>query len=271
MYALDFEYDGRYLSDFGFMICTLGNSSDYDVVSAGSEITFNKVSRHRGKIYSLAGTKYEQCVTATFHICKNTDLNDNLHISKEEYRELMRWLNRNEFLPFRLFDWAYDQQDTCYFNASFNVNKVVVNKELFVLELNMETDKPFGFDAERVITWNIKDPAKSYTFQDSSDEIGYIYPNLKITCNSGGDLQIRNESEDCTTVIKNCSSGEVITIDGHTHIITSSKKEHKLYDDFNFEYFRIGNTARNKSNKITVSLPCKFELRYAPIVKDTPQ
>ena len=52
MYACDFEYDGQYLSDYGFIICNFNGSSDFDVVSAGSKITFNTVSRHRGKKYS---------------------------------------------------------------------------------------------------------------------------------------------------------------------------------------------------------------------------
>ena len=50
MYASDFEYDGHYLSDFGFVVCDFDGASSYDVISAGSKITFNKVSRNRGKI-----------------------------------------------------------------------------------------------------------------------------------------------------------------------------------------------------------------------------
>lgn len=44
MYALDFEYDGQYLSDYGFIICDFNSSSGADIVSAGSMITFNTVS-----------------------------------------------------------------------------------------------------------------------------------------------------------------------------------------------------------------------------------
>ena len=128
MYALDFEYDGQYLSDYGFIICTLGGSSDFDTVSAGSEITFNTVPKHRGKISGLAGTVYEENISTTFDICKNPDTYEDLHISKDEYRGLMRWLNRHEFIKFRLLDSVSDETDVCYYNASFNVEKVLVNK-----------------------------------------------------------------------------------------------------------------------------------------------
>ena len=59
MYALDFEYDGRYLSDYGFVICNFGGASDMDVVSAGSKITFNSVPMSFGKRISLTGTHSE--------------------------------------------------------------------------------------------------------------------------------------------------------------------------------------------------------------------
>lgn len=270
MYALDFEYDGQYLSDYGFVICNIGGASDMDVVSAGSKITFNTVARHYGKKYSLTSTSYDECIQATFDICKNPEFYDDLHITNDEYRNIMRWLNRREFLKFRLLN-EDDDYDTCFFMSSFNIDKVVVNKELYGFQLTMETDKPFGYGHEQVVSWLIKDTSKPKILSDMSDEIGHTYPDMTITINQSGNLTIYNELEDCTMVIKNCSAGEVININGDAQIITSSMNSHHLYDDFNFEFFRIGNTFNNRNNKITVSLPCKLELRYTPIIKDTPE
>lgn len=134
----------------------------------------------------------------------------------------------------------------------------------------METNKPFGYGQEITVSWDISDIAKTYVLSDMSDEIGYTYPTMAITCNRAGDLSIHNETENCTMVIKNVSEGEVITVDGSTGIIESSLDSHKIYDDFNFEFFRIGNTINNRDNKISVSIPCNLELTYAPIIKDTP-
>lgn len=270
MYALDFEYDGQCLSDLGFIICTLGGSSDFDRVSAGANISFNTVPRHRGKINSLVGTVYEETISAQFDICKNPDLYDDLHIYRDEHRAIMRWLNRNEFLKFRLLDAISDESDICYYNASFNVEKVLVARELYALELTMETNMPFGFGQERKYTWEMTDASKPVIFKDESDEIGYLYPSMVITCNGTGTLTIRNEKEDSLMEIKNCTPGEVISIDGASHIITSSLNAHKLYDDFNFEFLRIGNTYNDRVNKITSSLPCTLELSYCPIIKDSP-
>lgn len=270
MYACDFEYDGQYLSDYGFVICNLSGTSDFDTVSAGSRITFNTVSRHRGKMYSLTGTQYDECITATFDICKNPEEYADLRITNDEYRDIMRWLNRREFLKFQVLNEDDKEQETCYYEASFNVDKIMVNKVLYGLELTMETNKPFGYGQELSVSWNVSDTTKTYVLSDMSDEIGYTYPSMVITCSRAGDLTIHNEMENCTMVIKNVSVGEIITIDGSTHIITSSLDSHKIYDDFNFEFFRIGNTINNRNNRISASLPCKLEFTYSPIIKDTP-
>ena len=53
MCSYDFEYDGRYLSEFGFIICDFSHSSGPDSVTAGSNISFNTVSRTDGKKRNL--------------------------------------------------------------------------------------------------------------------------------------------------------------------------------------------------------------------------
>lgn len=266
MYALDFEYDGQYLSDYGFIICDFNSNSGANIVSAGSKITFNTVSRNRGKKYGLIGTQYDECIQATFSICKNPDIFDDLCITDDEYRDLMRWLNRNEFIRFQIL-YDNENRDSCYYDASFNINKVTIREILYGLELTMETNRPFGYGQEYVISINANDVEKTYTFYDPSDEIGYIYPSLTILCNDDGDLTIHNDYEDCTMLIKNCKAGEVININGNALIISSSYESHNICNDFNYEFFKIGNTANNRINRISVSIPCLLEIKYCPVIK----
>ena len=115
----------------------------------------------------------------------------------------------------------------------------------------------------------ISDVTKSVLLSDISDEIGYTYPNLTITINIDGDFEMYNENTNSRMVIKNCSVGEVITIDGDAKIISTSNDMHKstLHNDFNFEFFKIGNTLESRNNRIYFSLPCKCVLKYTPIIK----
>lgn len=274
MRAIDFEYDNQYLSDYGFIICDFNFSSGANEVDAGSTITFNKISRHSGKRYGLSSTQYDECITTSFDICKNPDIYDpeDMEISNDEYRDIMRWLNRREFLKFQVIDDGNDnlKRDTCYYNASFNVNKIKINEKLCGMRLTMETDKPFGYGQEQSVSWTFSDSNVSKILSDISDEIGYTYPTVIITINRNGDLSLYNELENCTTVIKNCKVGEVITLNGDTQIITTTYAGHDICNDFNFEFFRIGNTINNRNNHISVSLPCNVVIKYTPIIKDTP-
>lgn len=274
MRAIDFEYDGQYLSDYGFIICDFDASTGIAEADAGSNITFNKVARDSGKKFSLASAVYDECITTTFDICKNDEIydQDQMEISNDEYRDIMRWLNRREFLKFQVIDDSIEEfeRDTCYYNASFNIDKIKINEKLVGMRLTMETDKPFGYGQEQTVSWTFGDTNVSKILSDISDEVGSIFPTLTITCQRNGDLSIYNELEDCTTTIKNCTMGEVITLNGDTQIISTTYSSHDICNDFNFEFFRIGNTIETRNNRISVSNPCKLVIKYTPIIKDTP-
>lgn len=268
MYTVDFKYDGKCLSEYGYIICDFDASNGVDNVDVGSKITFNTVSTSTGNLYRLICTKYDSCIQATFDICKNPDVYDysDMEFSDAEYRELMRWLNRKEFLEFCFIDNDHER-DSCYYDASFNLEEIKINEKLYGVRLTMETNRPFGYGEDKYEILEITDTSQIYKLTDASDEIGYIYPDMTITCNADGDLNIKNITEDVYMVIKNCRVGEVIRIYGDEMIIETSYSSHAIYNDFNFEFFRIANTFGNRINEITVSIPCKLEIRYSPIIK----
>ena len=150
MNAIDFEYDGQYLSDYGFIICDFDGASGVDTISAGSTLTFNKVSQFNGRNFSLASTIYEECISTTFDICKDPEKydKDEMEISTDEFRDMIRWLNRREFLKFQIYDTDRDYE-ACYFNASFNIEKITIGEIVYGLRLTMETDKPFAYADEK--------------------------------------------------------------------------------------------------------------------------
>lgn len=269
MYALDFEYDNRYLSDYGFIICDFNSSSGANIVDAGSKITFNTVMQNKGSKHSLIGTQYDECITTTFDICKNPDVYDELEISNDEYLELVRWLNRKKFYKLHIIDDDHEIEP-CFFEASFNISKIKIGEILYGLELEMTTNKPFGYGIERKITNTFTTSLTSFVINDYSNEVGYIYPTLNIICNQSGNLRITNDLTGSSTYIKGCSKDEVISINGETHAITTSNSSHDIYNDFNYDYFKIGNEINKRDNIIRVSLPCTIEFIYSPIIKNSP-
>ena len=88
---------------------------------------------------------------------------------------------------------------------------------------------------------------------------------MEITLAGDGDLEITNSINDVDMIIKDCTSGEVITI--NYPIIVSSNLNHLIQNSFNWQFFRIENNYHDNENIVTVSLPCTIKMKYSPIVK----
>lgn len=270
MYASNFEYDGRLLSDFGFIICEFNGSGDMEIKETGYNITFNKVERNRGRVNGLAGTRYDDCVRCSFQICKNPEEYEDPEISNDEYRNLARWLNRHEFHRFRMLcDENGFDRTPCWFNASFNVEKIYVGDRLCGLQLTAETDAPYGYGETFDGTWTVG-AGEAIRVLDISDDSGFTRPDLTITCRAAGTMKLSNPMCDSEMIIKNCTNGEVIHVNGSTQIVTTSMPSHKIYNDFNFDFLKIGNVYGNRLNTITSTLPCTIRISYTPTIKDIP-
>ena len=268
MKCYDFEYDGQCLSDKGYIMCKF-DSGGLDTVSNGSVITFNTVSTLGGTKWESTSSIYDECLEATFQICRHPCYNPGDEITFDEIRDVMRWLNRRGFHKFKLLDEGYVD---VYYEASFNVSKVEMDGKVVGFELEMFTNRPFAVQEAVCISFENTEEhifeGKVWRVASSSDEEGYIYPEMKITCNADGDLSIYNEAEDRDMVIKNCSFGEVITLD--YPIIESSlgdSRRTKIQNDFNWIFYRISNKFMDRKNNTSISLPCSIEMKYCPIVK----
>ena len=142
----------------------------------------------------------------------------------------------------------------------------------------METDRPFGYGDKVTKKYVLNSPNPGVGVINTSNEIGYLYPIVIIKCLVDGDLTITNRLEECATVIKKGSSAEVITLNGETQTIETSKEnnhtKNKIHNDFNWEFPRLGiKMSRGqviRNNLIATSMPCEMTIEFRPIVKDVP-
>lgn len=259
--AKDFEFSGRKLSDFGFILANFGDKGLETI--DGVEITFNTVASLGGSKFRLVSTQYENCLTATVQIVKHSCSTDIQEISTIEFREISRWLNRKGFYKLKFYD---EEHIDFYYEASVSkINRIELDGKLYGLELNIITNSPYAFKEPKTIIIKNTVQGGKYSLNDTSDEEGYIYPFTEITVTEGGNLNIYNALEDRNTYISNCVAGEVITME--YPIIQSSVSSHNIQDCFNYNFFRVANTIENSRNDLTISLPCTIKITYSPIVK----
>lgn len=261
MKAYDFEYDGLNLSDKGFMLCSF-DKSKIDTVENGVEINMETSPFYNGDVNYILTANYESTLTATFQICKNPCIGEDLNITVDEVRDMASWLCRKGFHKFKIFD---DDYLNVYYEATFNMSRIIRNGNVIGLELEMITNRPFGVMEDTVI--NIKNEVENgvENFYSISDDEGFIYPKVKITIKQDGDLKISSIFVQRDTIIKNCKAGEVIEMD--YPVIKSSLESHKIQNDFNWNFFRIENKFKDKRNLIQISIPCEIEMIYSPIAK----
>lgn len=264
MKALDFSYDGKKLSDYGMILCKFDSGGGVDVISDGSEITFNTIPVLGGTRHRLVSTTYDSCLETTLQICKHSCTDGIQEITTTEHREITKWLNRKNFLKFKILD---ESNIDLYHEAIINVSKVEIDGRLFGFELNVVTNRPFALKEPRTIIIKNTESNGIYSLNDTSYEEGHIYPHMEITMHQSGDLKIHNAIEDRNTFIGKCVAGEVITMDYPVIQSSLSSSEHDLYNNFNWNFFRIANTYDNSRNDLTISLPCTIKIEYSPIVK----
>lgn len=268
MKAKDFEYNGKNLSDFGFIICRF-DSGGLDTVD-GAEIEFNTVPSLNGLVHRKVSATYPSCLETTMQICKYSCSSDIQEITASEHREISRWLHRKGFYKLKFLD---EEHVDLYYEASIvSIGRIELDGKLYGLELNIVTNSPFPRKEPRLITIDNKSQNGKHSINDTSYEEGHIYPYTEITIGDIDDiieenriLNIYNAIENRTTEIKGVSTGEIITMD--YPIIQSSIPSHSIQNDFNWEFFRIANTYENSRNDLTISIPCTIKIKYSPIVK----
>lgn len=267
MHYIDLKYDDHYLSDYGFIICNFNSSNNAEEVDIGSNIVFNKITHRNGRKFTLSSYQYDDCVSASFDICKNPDVYsyDQMEITFDECEEIMRWLNRVDFHK-AIFYNDYHDKNICY-NASFNLQKITINEKHYGFRIIMETDSPHAHGDEIVNTFSCSGTSDIKNIYDLSSEIGYTYPIVEIECRQDGNLSLLNITDNQTTYIKNVTSGEIITIDSFFQTIVTNKQTHKIFDDFNYVFFHIRNDVDRKPTQFSASLSCKITIRYEPVIK----
>ena len=262
MTAVDFIYDGIYLSSLGYMIGYLDDVNALDTVGTDSQRSFGSFSLFGGKWQPLTVAYYKDSLRIGISIVKNPCNGDDMSISLSEIRAVKRWLNRPTYHELRICD---DDYDGIFWMGSGNVEEVHNAGRCVGFNVTFYTDRPFALCDEKVFSGEVSGSG-TVIIDDSSDEIGYIYPTFDIKVLSSGNLNITNSFDERVTVIKNCVANERINMTKVMQI-TSSTRGHAIGDDFNWKFPRICNDIGKTENGFMFSLPCEYSIKYNPIVK----
>ena len=255
----DFIFDGKALSDFGY-IAVMENQEDTIPVSA---MQYETIKSALSDISHRVAYNYENNYTSTLLIMKSSCEfdEDDLNMSNDDIAELTRWLARKQYKWFRYIDDEDD--DEIWYQVQFVINKEFVRDQVIGLQLTINCNAPYGFTRE----YSYSTADSTLTINPNTDEEGYIYPTMVITC-SGGTVTITNGHTGEITEIENCSADEIITISGaDIQQISSSDTSHDLSKDFNYRFPRVAVLYGDKQNDFILEGVANITASYRGIRK----
>lgn len=256
-----FLFRGETLEEYGYALCNFNGSSSASTVETDSQKEYTTIRTFGGKYQPIVCNVYGDALTMELEICKDVG-DESYFISPSESAQIKRWLSSPTPHELRLSD---DKYSDYYWMGTFSVKEVHVDSMCVGFHLTFTSVAPFGYKTPVIMNGSVS-AGSSVTIVDSSDDEGYIYPDIVIVVKKAGDLTITNSFDERITKIANCSSGEKITFTRSLQIL-SSNTSHTICDDFNFKFVRIGNSYSNPVNKLTFNLPCEYAISYSPIAK----
>lgn len=261
VYSSDFSFNGITAKSLGLCLCSFDGTTETANAGSTLEITTAKaVGSHKWYSY---GQEYSEPLSFAIHITKI----DGTGFAMREKAMIARWLLRIDgYKPFQFGSGDYMD---IIFNARGENMKEIVVAETQGIEVNFICESPFGFSPVIHKQYKITGDNQQFYFNNQSEEMGYIYPKMKITVDADCDISIINQSDkNRVTTIHDCQAGEVITLDNELKIInTTIPLFHDIQNCFNYQWFRFYRGEFEQDNQLTISGLCTIKLEYQLIRK----
>ena len=275
MQVTDIKYDNELFSSHNLLICYLQGGRG-DEINVGNNLSVQQVKAVNSNTFYNVYASYNEVLQFDFEIAKLVCGVNDYAMSDTEINDIMYWLNRKENHKLELI-FDDNSFDDCYFNGTFtSINPIMVSDKVVGFHLTFLTDAPYSHlpavEEYHQFTSPYEDGGEmvydEFSFDDTSNEEGYVYGVTTIVMLEDGDLRLRNLRDDEPTVIKNCVSGETITLNGVIKYVSTDSNQHTtLSSDFNYRFPRILNKRGNITNTFTSNLSCEMTIEYTPIRK----
>ena len=240
----EFIFNGISGREFGLVICSFDGSQD-GTATAGSNIEFTTFKTPGSDTWLKTGAAYHEQLTFSFQVCKyRCHAGDIKPFTERELAFLMRWLVRKEYGWLQFIQEGYEN---IFFHCQIKAERHLTGGQCCGLTLTVTCDAPFGWSQNMTATIS-SSASETVCLYDSSVDNG---TSMQIDhCVPGESITIKN---------RQIFSSECIAVpDQHKY----TGDHTTLYDDFNYQWFTIGNTFDNRENEITVTGNCTVTMNW---------
>ena len=244
------------LSDYGLVLASFEDSSNTeDDLGMNHDTIEEYIGDNPVPIY--IGARYSEKLRPTATIIKNPCILQDLYFTEHECRTILRELTG--FYGYKKMQiYSNEMNEMLYFNVRINnVQYKKVAGKITGLIFEMECDSQFAWSKEFNYTYKVS-AGTILSFYNISDDLNnYLKPTVKISSSSDiKQLEIVNLTDNnWTTVLKNISANEVITMDSKNEILESSL-DRLILNDFNMHFIRFvsGINKIQVNNDVTLNI-----------------
>lgn len=243
MNATDFCFDQNYLSDFGCIIASFGDSSDE--VSGGTT-EYDSVKAPNSDKFKFYGSQYNEVLTWSFSVIKNPCITENMEFSHKEERKLMKWLKRTDgYKWFKFVEGSYGQtvsnnyvislgtevntnsEEDIYYQVKVDVKPHRIGGRTLGYDLTITANCAYGFTDLIEKSASITS-SSTFKFNVDTDANEYIYPE-KVIIRNGTTTSFVLENTydslhrinlDTATKFSSIPTNSTLTLDCENQIIT---------------------------------------------------
>ena len=201
----DFIYLGKRLSNLSQeYIPGQFESSDEILLSMERNMEMGETNPYKVEGNSFGDT-WSDTLPLTINIIKNPCIyhsQKEQEITREEIREITRWLTSNHYPEWLEFDYGVENHtDAKFYKGWFNnVETSVVAGRVYGLKLSFKCTTPFSYTDNIEKQISTGNAYTEYQIKNDSDELySYCYPKIHIHPKSNGFVAICNMS-DCTVL-----------------------------------------------------------------------
>ena len=248
------------LSEYGLILASFEDASEVEEdLGMNYETIEEYISNNPVPVY--IGSKYSEKLRPIATIVKNPCLLQDRFFTDHDCRSILRELTG--FYGYKTMQiYSKEISEVLYFNVRINnVKYKKISGKIVGIILEMECDSQFAWSKEFNYTFDVS-AGNILSFYNISDDLNnYLKPTIKITASSDiAELEIINLNDNnWTTVLKNISENEIITMDCKNEILESSK-DRNILNDFNLHFIRFvsGINKLQVNSDITVDISFKY-------------
>ncbi|AIF43437.1 phage tail domain-containing protein [Virgibacillus sp. SK37] len=220
-----FNFDGKWSYDMGVSKVNIGGGLFEDLIVSSKQIMEEKIEgRDRPYFYGVDKEPLSFPLPIYF--------DDNL--SNEKIREILRWLNHDDYRPFYMID---DHNRRWYVMITDNATAIHNGIKSGYMELNLRTDSPTTltpFTKSKLYRFENNVNGELINFENRGDF--KCKPIVHILKRGKGDISIKNMSNNTGEFkITGLDDQEQVTVDCEYQEINSSANKFR-YDSFSKKY-----------------------------------